>query len=321
MVGLVGHEGSRTFPSIPIVSVDRAAWYRLTDIDFDYSAISAYYEDLPYSGKPRLEDCRIHISSLICVLSRQKGVPISWPASPKQSVGDSARPAVPYERPVYRKYLINLDGLHLPEAEDAALFDPLAPSADILVFLGNSIHTNDLSRPTSVLESQLASYARGKEAWPLMSEDEARLREDLKHQILEVRREPGRVVDAAEGAIEEGGPAVLSSFDDPLLIPISMGVGAVQHLLMSSSKRRALRKVRNRLMTCICQRAAAINAGQVPTSLGMHAVTGQFRKDAHLNPVLIRSPYGRKLFFRSVDRGVDKESAARSFHKLPLLKA
>ena len=70
MIRLVEHDAGSTFSPAPIISVDRAVWYRVTDIEFDYQGISAYYANLPYPDKPPLEDCHIHISALACVVKR-----------------------------------------------------------------------------------------------------------------------------------------------------------------------------------------------------------------------------------------------------------
>src|ERR1700722_598 len=125
---------------MPLVSVDRAAWYHLADIDFDYPGISAYYSSLPYPDKPHLEGCRIHISSLACVVKRRRSDPRANQTARRVPINDFLPPEMrPRQRWALRRFRrwatkrMLIDGVHLPEPADAALFDPLAPPADILI--------------------------------------------------------------------------------------------------------------------------------------------------------------------------------------------
>lgn len=318
MVGLVERDDGSASLRMPIVSVNRAAWYHLACIDFDYPGISAYYSSLPYSDKPHLEDCRIHISSLACVVKRRRLDSRANQAALQEPVNDSLPPEMRrLQRWASRKSVL-IDGLHLSEPTDAALFDPLAPPADILILLGWSVILSDASRLTPVLGKELASYARGKEAQPVVSDEEKRERDELKRLELAVREKSGALMSAVEGAVEG------VSVDTPLNILMSMGVGAAEtvaeHAVISRSQRIALHKVRSRLLGGALKHEATIRSESLPTKLSTQAVKVQLRKDERLQDPFIRAPYGRKWPGSIIDYSIDRASVARSLHQLPLIK-
>ena len=291
-----------------IASVNRGVWYHVSGIDIDWTSISAYYDSLQYPNKPRLEDCRIHISPLACTINSQKFSFRPGLSAPEQSVGYPPPPRME----------LQLDGVHLLEPDDAALFDPLAPPADIVLFLGFSIMFKDPSRVISALERQLTAYARGREVWPQMSDEETRLRDELKRQALRARDKPPAVVGAVEGAVEEGLPSIIS-LDSPMHILISIGVGVAENALQSRSERKAFRKIRNKLIACIRTREASIRPGTPPASLSLNAIQFPTRKDDRLQAVCMRLPLGRRWPGGSaLDYAVDKTIRQRSLHKLPL---
>jgi hypothetical protein len=301
-------EDSPALSPMFIASVNRGVWYHVSGIDIDWARISAYYDSLQYPSKPRLEDCRIHISPLACIINSQKLSFSRGRSVPEQSVG--------YPPPPHME--LQVDGVHLLEPDDTALFDPLAPPADIVLFLGFSIMLKDPSRVISALERQLAAYARGPEAWPQMSDEETRLRDELKRQALRARGNPPGVVKAVDGAIEEGLSSIIS-LDSPLHALISMGVGVAEDALESSSERRAFRKLRNKLIACIRTREAAIRPETAPAPLSPNAIQFSIRKDDRLQGVCMRLPLGRRWPGGSAaDYAVDKVIRKRSLHELPL---
>src|SRR5260370_35279343 len=111
VVRLVEHDAGSTFSPAPIISVDRAVWYRVTDIEFDYQGISAYYANLPYPDKPPLEDCHIHISALACVVKRGKRGPRSERAAPQAHVDSSLPPAIRRRRERFFRKNVLIDGV------------------------------------------------------------------------------------------------------------------------------------------------------------------------------------------------------------------
>jgi hypothetical protein len=316
---LVERDDESTSFRVPIVSVNRAAWYHLAYIDFDYPGISAYYSSLPYPDKPHLEDCRIHVSPLACVVKRRRLDSPADQAALHQPVNDSLPPEVQrLQRWVSRKSIL-IDGLHLSEPTDAALFDPLAPPTDILILLGWSVILSDPSRLASALGRELASYARDKEARPTISDGEKRARDELKRLELAVGEKSGGLMSAVEGAVEG------VSVDTPLNILISMGVGAAEtvaeHAVISRSQRRALHKIRNRLLGYALKREAIIRSESLPARLNTHTVKVQLRKDDGLQDPFIRAPYGRRWPSSIIDYSIDRASVTRSLHQLPLIKS
>lgn len=183
------------------LSVDRAVWYHVKDIEVDYASIANYYERLPFADKPRLQDCKIHISALGFL--GKIGEPLS-----DQQLGRG--PSQPKLRFFERHVLV--DGVHLLEAGDAHLLDPLAPSADVLLFLGSSVFASDYSRIALSLGQQLAAYARGKNSYPGRSKEEEKLRAELKEQEEAALKRLGGVIDIASDGIASGiGSALLHS--------------------------------------------------------------------------------------------------------------
>lgn len=154
------------------ISVDRAVWYLVEDIEIDLPRISAFYDRLDFPGKPPFGDCRIHITEL-GYLDKVGG------ALARQQLARVPRPA-PDDRFWKKRALV--DGVHLLERRDAHLLDPLAPEVDILLFLGSSAYADGYSRLVPALGQQLAAYARGKEAYPTASTAEEKLRTKLRAQ-------------------------------------------------------------------------------------------------------------------------------------------
>jgi hypothetical protein len=317
VIRLVEHDAGSTFSPAPIISVDRAVWYRVTDIEFDYQGISAYYANLPYPDKPPLEDCHIHISALACVVKRGKRGPRSRRAAPQEHVDSSLPPAIRRRRERFFRKNVLIDGVNCPEPSDAALYDPQAPSADVLLLLGFSIFLSDLSRLVHALETQLAAYACGKDACPPMSSREKQLREELKRWQRADHGEAAGLTGAVEGAVEGGAPSLIS-LDSPVNTLISIGFGAADHVVASRSKWRAHRKVRNGLLAFADEREAAIGADPPPISLSAHSVRVQLRGSKGLRNTMIRAPYGRKGLGSVVDRAIDQGHATRSFHQVSL---
>lgn len=106
-------------------------------------------------------------------------------------------------RESYVRKRLFVDGIHLLEPEEAALFDPLAPPVDVLLFFGWSVFLNEPSRFAAALERQITAYARGRQAWLAVSGEEERMREKLKRQALELSEELRGLPGMVEGAAEE----------------------------------------------------------------------------------------------------------------------
>jgi hypothetical protein len=316
-IGLVKYEERSGDGLAPVISVDRATWYQITDIEIDYQSISTYYESLPHPNKPRLADCRIHISGLACVVNRNKSSAPSSRVVAQESVDNLLPPMIQRRRQrFFRKHFL-IDGVHFLEPSDARLFDPLAPSADILLLLGSSIFMNDLSRLVVALEKQLEAYALDKASWPPMSSKEKELRVELKRQEQVIRKDLGAPVDAVEGAVEEGVPSLLS-LGTPLSTLTSIGVGAASHIYESRSERSAFRKARNGLLACMEEREAITGTESPPVSLSAHAVKVQLRSGIGLRNTMLRAPYGSGPFRSWFDYAVDQAHMIRSLHRQPL---
>ena len=299
---------------MPIISVSRALRYHVESIDFDYAELWAYYASLPYPDKPPLEGCRIHISALACLMSHRKGGLLPRGSGQQQNSGPPG--AIRLRESYVRKRLF-VDGIHLLEPEEAALFDPLAPPVDVLLFFGWSVFLNEPSRFAAALERQITAYARGRQAWLAVSGEEERMREKLKRQALELSEELGGLPGMVEGAAEEGLPSLIS-LDSPLHILISMGVGITEHVVTSRSERRQLRQTRNDLISCIVARGSAEGSELLPVKLNAGAVRVRLRRGDKLQDTSIRVPCGRKWPGSSLDYVIDRDNAARSLGKQPL---
>lgn len=181
--------------AIPVVSVDRAAWYHLDRIDLDFGAIAAFYEALPIDGKPALGDCRIHFSALGYVAKADE--PLG-----AQQLDRCPRTMAPGSR-FWRKYSL-IDGVHLLERSDSRLLDPVAPPADVLVFLGTAEYDGDYSRLTFPLGQQLTAYAHGPKAYAVMTAKERELRRKLEKRREHARQRAGTPTDAFSAAMAAG---------------------------------------------------------------------------------------------------------------------
>lgn len=316
MAGLDESEDGSALVPMPVISASRALRYHVENIEFDYAGLWAYYASLPYPDKPPLEDCRIHISALACLMQRRKGGGLSRAAASRQPQ-DPGPPGARRLRESYGRKRLFVDGIYLVEPEEAALFDPLAPPADVLLFFGWSVFLNEPSRFVAALERQIAAYARGRQAWLAVSDEEERMREKLKHQVLELSKEPGLPVAAVEGAVEEGTlPLIL--FDSPLHILISVGVGITDHVVTSRSKRRQLRQTRNGLINCIVRRGSTEETELLPVSLNAAVVRVEPRRGDRLQDTSIRFPCGRNGPGSALDYVIDQDNLARSLGKQPL---
>lgn len=316
VAGLDESEGGSALVPMPIISVSRALRYHVESIDFDYAELWAHYARLPYADKPPLEDCRIHISALACLMKRRKVGPLRKGTGSRQQQ-DSGPPGAIRLRESYVRKRLFLDGIHLVEPDEAALFDPLAPPADVLLFFGWSVFLNEPSRFVTALGRQIAAYALGSQAWLAVSREEERMREKLKRQALELSEELGGLAGTVEGAAEEGIPSIIS-FDSPLHILISMGVGITEHVVTSRSERKELRQTRNGLVNCIVGRGLAEEAELPPVSLNADAVRVKLRRGDRLQDTSIRAPCGRKWLGSSLDHVIDRDNLARSLGKQPL---
>lgn len=316
MAGLDESEDGSALAPRPVISASRALRYHVESIDFDYAGLRAYYASLPYPNKPPLEDCRIHISALACLMQRRKGGSFRRGTASRQQEEPGPPGAIRLRESYVRKRLF-VDGVHLVEPEEAALFDPLAPPADVLLFFGWSVFLNEPSRFVAALQRQIAAYARGRQPWLAVSREEEGMREKLKRQVLELREEPGVLVDAVEGAVEEGIPSLIS-LDSPLHILISMGVGITEHTMTSRSKRRQLRQTRNGLISCIVGRGSTEETELLPVSLNAGVVRVEPRRGDRLQDTSIRVPCGRKWPGSSLDYIIDRDNVARSLGKQPL---
>src|SRR5712671_3535559 len=185
-----------------VISVDQALWYHVEDIGIDYPRIAAFYEQLDYPGKTSFEDCRIHISGL-GYLDRAGG-PLA-----RQQLARNPR-SEPESR-FWKKHVL-VDGVHLLERGDAHLLDPLAPPADVLLFLGSSAYQDDYSRLAPSLGQQLAAHARGKAAYPAMPDGEEELRAELAEQEAAALRKLRRdgIIEIAAGGVASGAVAAVA---------------------------------------------------------------------------------------------------------------
>lgn len=273
------------------ISVDRAVWYLVEDIEIDLPRISAFYDRLDFPGKPPFGDCRIHITEL-GYLDKVGG------ALARQQLARVPRPA-PDDRFWKKRALV--DGVHLLERRDAHLLDPLAPEVDILLFLGSSAYADDYSRLVPALGQQLAAYARGQDTYPTASAAEEKLRTKLWAQeqaALKKLRHDGFIEIAASGAASAVGGAVLSAaalFAGPLSdfargVAIEAVGGAVETASESNAQQKERWKTGHQVLDHALAREAAPEFQPVGQALEQDAIRCQPRTGAHLRaPIVVWS--------------------------------
>lgn len=170
---------------IPTVTIDRALWYHVSNLNVDLPAIAEFYDDLSLTDKPPLQNCKIHISALgyYWRIPRSQGGGRLW------------------------KRFWSVPAIHLLVPEDSHLIDALAPPADILLLTGVSARNGDYPLLIERLQFCLVHYALGKEAYPPMTEEEARLRKELVKCEAEARERLG----GAAGLVANGIGVVLQA--------------------------------------------------------------------------------------------------------------
>ena len=170
---------------VPTITVDRALWYHVSRLNVDLPALADFYDSLSLTGKPPLEDCKIHISAL----------GYYWRV-PRSAGGGRLR----------RRFW-SVPAIHLLVPEDSHLIDALAPPADVLVLAGVSVRNGDYSLLVQRLAFALVHYALGQDAYPPMADEEARLRKELGRREAETRERLG----GAAGIVANGIGVVLSA--------------------------------------------------------------------------------------------------------------
>jgi hypothetical protein len=287
---------------LPTVSVDRAVWYHVSDLDVDFGAIAEFYGQLDLPAKPPLQACRIHISALAYYWPSK-----DWPLS-------GAAP---------KRGLWSVDGIHLLAPEDTHLLDALAPPANILLLIGNCARSRDYTLVVRRLAFALLHYALGADAYPPMTEEEERLRTELAQREAQAREEsgdPAALMAKGIGVALQAGLGVVGSHtlrEAGGAFAEGLGFGTVDQAADSKAERAELIAIRRKLL-----RLASVRdqSAKLPESLGSMSIYEgalQFRlqEGRRLRPPIV------SRFDRDAGRiSVDMRHLQRGLAVMPLRK-
>lgn len=254
----------------PAVSADRALWYHVSDLDFDFDAIADFYDQLALPAKPPLQDCRIHISSLAYF----------WP------VKDWPQSGVP------RRGVWSVDGVHLLVPEDACLFDALAPPANVLLLAGSAIRRGDFTPVVRHLAFGLMHYGLGTGAYPPMTDEETRLRRELARREKEVRERLGLI----GGGISVVLQAALGLLGSETLrqaggaFAEGLGFSTADQAADARAERANLMEIGRKILKLARMRdqSAKIPASLMEATMYMDALQFRLREGRRLRPAIVR---------------------------------
>jgi hypothetical protein len=191
----------------PGISVDRAVNHYLQSIDISPAAAAEFYEDLPFSDKPPLEDCHIHLSGLAQHFGHRLGM-----------------------------------GIRLHNRIDAKRYDPQAPESDILIFVGSFVNSDSLDDMDKTLKHELTHYAQGETSKRGQITDREAA---LLAQLWFMRGKIPKILFAGKTALYSGLAEVIgNNTGDHLSIEEALGVGlglaAVTSLINRRKKRQTI---------------------------------------------------------------------------------
>ncbi len=257
-------------PDAPAVSVDRALWYHVSDLEFDVDAIAEFYDQLDLPAKPPLQDCRIHLSSLAYF----------WP------VKESPQSGLP------RRGVWSVDGVHLLVPEDACLYDALAPPADILLLTGSAIHRGDFTPVVRYLAFGLMHYGLGADAYPPMTEEETRLRRELARRAEDARERMG-LVGAGISVVLQAALGLLGSHtlrQAGGAFAEGLGFSSAEEAADAKAERAALMEIGRKILKLARTRdqSATFPAAMTQVSMYTDAVEFRAREGRRLRPPIVR---------------------------------
>lgn len=287
---------------IPTVTVDRSLWYHVSCLNVDFSAIADFYDDLSLTNKPPLQDCKIHISAL----------GYYWRIPRSQGGG----------RLLNRFW--SVPAIHLLVPEDSHLIDALAPPANILILAGISARDGDYSLLVHRLELGLVHYALGKEAYPPMTDEEARLRKEFVRRETEAREKLGGpaglvangigvILQAAVGAISAGALGqVGSAFAEGL------GFQTAEQAADARAELKDLFKIGSKILILAYQRDQSPSTASFSTE-----ITGSSLEDTALQFYPQKGRYLRPPIICRSDRkpgkfSIEMRRLSRSLGTMPL---
>lgn len=201
----------------PQLSVDRAIGHYVDGLDINFDALRSYYDNLPHSNKRRLEGCRIHFSALSHADGQVMGL-----------------------------------GVHLKDPDSSKSFDPQAPPANIIIFLGSGIH-NSFSKLDETLKHELVHYAQNNQIDKKLSDEELVLEFELALRQGKIAKTLWLAKAAIFGTVLESITAIAGETQD-IKIAAGYGLGlaafdSLAHRKKGKEKTRRLRKELHTLQT------------------------------------------------------------------------
>ena len=258
---------------IPTVTVDRALWYHISDLNVDFPAIVSFYDDLSLKHKPPLQDCKIHISAL----------GYYWRVLRSQGGGR------------LRNRFWNVPAIHLLVPEDSHLIDALAPPADILLLAGVSARNGDYSLLVHRLSFALMHYALGPASYPPMTDEEARLRKELVQREAEARERlggPAGLVANGIGVILQAALGTMSAHTLGQVGSVfaeGLGFQTAEQAADARAELKNLFEIGSRVLTLAHKRDQSPNVAVSTTGYFLEDTALQFcpREGKYLRPSII----------------------------------
>ena len=179
------------------------------------------------------------------------------------------------------------------------------------------------------LGRQLAAYALGGAAYPIMSEEEKQLRAKLKKQEEAARGRLGGIVGAVISGTSAGVLASIMAVTSltPLgdfgrQIATEAGLGAAENVAEGRKERRERAETCTKLLACIQARAAALDAALDALSaehvLGQNAMQFRPRGRQRLRPPIVTTAGNPPT---GVNIGIHLRRTLGLYHRYPFLES
>jgi hypothetical protein len=251
----------------PTISVDNAVRHYFDAVEAEPDQIIGFYDNLVVDTKPRLEDCHIHLSALALI-----------------NYSDWVAKAV-----------------HLRDPGRASELDPLAPPANIIVFLGSALLTNAVEWVPHTLGHELLHYANSDMPAETLSEEEQILQKRLRLRHGGIRM-AGFMVEAGLWSAASYKLAELLGAPERLW---EAGAGGLAVQILSTSLTQARRSKRTmeyeeRLYELYQNRHSELRAAVQNDMIDQRILQAKPKTNIK-EPLLMRRMSRRALFNKTVD--------------------
>ncbi|MGH9856339.1 MAG: hypothetical protein ACRD4B_00710 [Acidobacteriota bacterium] len=204
------------FEGAPSFSIDRGVAHLWRSIEIDTDPLANFYDELELENKPQLEECNVHLSSLV----HRNGPQLHF-------------------------------GIHLHGDDDPTRYDQFAPrDSNIILFMGSFMRTESDLTPSQALGHELVHYAQSQEEYDrTLSQEERELQVRLR-LMRGFPRAVGFLLNAAfVSGVVELADSIDSSVDLSAKQSVATGVilAGLRSIVRQPARKRKLRKIHEEL--------------------------------------------------------------------------